>query len=179
MNKEIWVSVTSLILMTIFMIFSTILYFNRRSMISSTQIFNGEYTDMAFELKDNHVFIGDTELSNEGYNQMEVYSIDLNLKYREQKTSNIIVSLNYNDINLDDYKDTIIYLKIMDNLGNIIREKSKLELINDKIIILNKDINYSDNNYQYHINFEFYNKYDENDIKNSYELASRISADLI
>lgn len=148
-------------------------------MISSTQIFNGEYTDMAFEIKDNHIFIGDTSFSKDGYNQMEVYNIDLKLKYREQKTSKIIVSLNYNDINLDDYKDTIVYLKIEDNSGNIIREKSKLELINDKIIILDENINYSEKYYQYNINFEFYNKYDERDIKNSYELASRISADLI
>ena len=66
------------------MIFSTILYFNRRSMINSTDIFNGEYTDMGFELIDNHLFIGDTDLSNKGYNQKEIYTVYLNLKYRDK-----------------------------------------------------------------------------------------------
>ncbi len=179
MNKEIWVSVTSLILMTCFMIFASILYFNRRSMINNTQIFNGEYTDMAFELVDNHIFIGDTELSKEGYNQKETYNIDLNLKYRDKNNVNLIVSLNYDDLNIDDYKDTIIYLKITDRNNNIIRDYSSLELTNETLTILNEQIKYSTDNYQYHINLEFYNKYTDGEIKDSYELANRLSADLI
>jgi len=179
MKKEIWVSVTSLILMTCFMIFATILYFNRRNMLRNTQIFNGEYTDMAFELVDNHIFVGDTDLSSEGYNQLEVYNIDLNLKYREKNSINLIVSLNYDNLDLDEYKDTIIYLKVSDKNNNIIREHSKLDLVKDKIEILKEPIEYSTDNYQYHICLEFYNKYTDGQIKDSYELANGLSADLI
>ena len=148
-------------------------------MINSTDIFNGEYTDMGFELIDNHLFIGDTDLSNKGYNQKEIYTVYLNLKYRDKDSKELKVMLNYDDIDINSYKDTIIYLKISDKNDNIIKEKERINIINDKIILIDDLVNYSNENYQYRIYLEFYNKYEEGQIKDSYELANRLSADLI
>ena len=168
---------TSLILMTIFMIFSTILFFNRRNLIANTHIFNGEYTDMAFEVIDNHIFVGSTDLSDIGYNKIETYSINLNLKYKEQYLTNLKVNLNFDDINIKEYDDCLFYLTITDKDNNIVRERSKLNIINEKILLLDKPIVYSDTNYKFNFKIEIYS--DENYNASLYELANRLSAELL
>ncbi len=179
MNKEIWVSVISLIFMTCFTIFSTLLYFQKRSILNNVQIFEGEYSDMGFEYIDSHLLIGTDELQDQKHNQKETYSIRLAVKYREDKPSTVKIVFNGDYLNMDNYKDTIIYYEVINQFNSKVKEKTELKLEDDKITLYSEQIEYSKIDYIYTLNFEIYNIYDGQTVQGSNEIMSSLSADLV
>ena len=160
------------------MIFSTTLYFSRSRIINSAQLFDGEYTDLGFEITDNHVLVGFNDLSDEGYTQQEIFSYILHVKYREKTTKKLNIFLDLEELNLDDYPDSLLKVTLYKD-DQILKDNEVVNIENNKIYLYDEKLEYTQDNHQYKITLNLFNKNDESDIKYSYDIASKLSADLI
>ncbi len=147
-------------------------------MINNAQVFNGDYTDLGFEITDNHVLVGYNDMADEGYNEQETFGYVLHVKYREKDAKKLNIFLDLDNLNLDSFQDTLLKVSISSN-DKVIKDNEIINIENKRIYLYEELLEYSLDNYDYNITLNFFSKTDESDIKYSYDIASKLTADLV